>query len=146
MAGGEPVVISYPHATTQDDLEWEGTAVAGCVAAAAAHAYELLHENGFVHLLLQPGDMTRYNIVIVGGPAGSLLEYSYVDGVDVRPTNIAYIVTLAGFGDTYVWDARRRVHTSYVKDKWAKGDHYTGRLLAWFLNHLHALIMGESLP
>lgn len=131
--------------TRQDDLEWEASDVAKHVANAAGHSYDFLTEHGYLHLVMEPGDATRYHVVIVGGSTGDLLFYDYLGGGRVEPTNLVYTVTLAGLGDTYVWDARNRVDSSYVKDKWTRGDRYTARLLAWFLNHLHTTIMGEPL-
>lgn len=81
---------------------------------------------------LQPGDMTRYEIVIVKpsfvcvGPDGG-----YESGDS--------IVTIANFGTTGRWSGAY-VTPGWAADRWGGGSDHTGKVISLFLNELARIL------
>lgn len=110
------------------------------IRAAAEYAAVALHLTGSVRLVLTPGDMTAYPIVIAApGPewrmdnrSGDHLDPHLIDREE-------YSVTLAAsFGRSYLWMGEPVVAV-YAADKWATPGPcqlHTGTVVAAFLNAL----------
>lgn len=99
----------------------------------AEFAKRQLAEWGHAHVVLTPGDGTRYEIVIVqmtvesGRPKGVGYRLEHADRY-LMATNMGAMYEFVP-GGYFTWD--------YVCDKWVADDReWTGRVLARFLNRL----------
>jgi hypothetical protein len=102
---------------------------------AARHAAVDLDIRGAARVELTPGDGTVYRIGIFGKDAPL-----FRDGELVRGTRDHWVMLMLGRGTAYEWSGDHDLHWSYVADKWADGEMYTGVVLAEFLNRLAALL------
>lgn len=113
------------------------------VASAADWAAKELHYQGHAVVNLEPGDATRYRIVIIA--AGAL---AYIGNQRETRDHAAplrhYLVCLAtNFGSSYEWDGTP-VDPGYAGSKWAvRFEHHTGVVMSAFLTSLsHHLLPG----
>lgn len=100
------------------------------MALVAANA---LLSKGVAWVDLQPGDMTRYEIVIV---APSIVP-SKADGSGY-PSGGA-IVTVANFGTTGMWSGTY-VTQGWATSLWGDGNQQTGKVIGLFLNALAKIL------
>lgn len=102
------------------------------IAEAADRAAWSLNRRGVAHVLVEPGDATRYPFII-----SHVSVWDVRDGewVEVEPRE--FTVTLAAsFGCSYPWGGQR-MHADYCAQKWAQDcREWTGVVVAEFLSAL----------
>lgn len=97
----------------------EGRVDESYLATAGFNAATVLREMGRVWVVLEPGDATRYEVVIV----------------DTHIERDRYRVATS-FGPLYPWHGET-LHPGYVTEKWVTNrNQHTGEVLARFLNHV----------
>lgn len=91
------------------------------VIAATAEAFaSLLYVKGSAHIVLEPDDGTRYELMAVR-------RWLIVGG--------APYMFASNHGSAYPWNGKASIHPDYATEKWvANGNTWTGVVYALFLN------------
>lgn len=80
----------------------------------------VLRTNGYSHTVLEPGDGTRYEIIIVR-------RFSFND--------TAPFMVASNLSSAYPWMGKHTVYPSYAIEKWSDNNsEWTGTVMALFLN------------
>jgi len=95
------------------------------IQAAAKWAAGQLDRLGHARVMLTPGDMTVYPIVIVSPACEQWGE---------QRDHRSYLVALGGRGRMYPWYGDTDLHHTYVTEHWTHDSQHEGFVLAAFLN------------
>jgi hypothetical protein len=128
----EAAVVGVAALCDQYSLDVEHIEAAG---QWTAHA---LDTTGHARLTLTPGDMTRYDIIIVGH--GAHWQRVGADDVGQEVQAGGYRVAVGG-GTVYTWTANAALHPSYVQSHWGGISEWTAAVLCAFLNATWAAIV-----
>lgn len=102
------------------------------IALMAVKAGVDLSFRAFAHVVLEPGDATRYEITV----SDRIPWQKDADGVVVQHRLRGYTVSLVNLdGRSYMWEGIK-LHPQYVSDKWCDGKEWAGVVLCEFLNAL----------